>query len=355
MKHICFAISSLTSGGAERVISTLANEFIGQGYLVTIVLVSEWQKKSFYNLNEEINLIALCEKYKKRTNPVLRVRLLKKCFLEIKPDIVIAFLPHICIYSWFALKRTEIPLILSERNDPNQNSLLYRFFLKKAFNFASGCVFQTKDALEWYEKRCDLKNSTIIYNPINVPSLEINRKRKKVVVFVGSSSKRKNVPMMLKAFDKFRSNHAEYTLNVYGSGHTLINIRKYVKVNNISSINIMGRKENWHLNEFDSQFYLSSSNYEGMSNSLAESAALGLTCIATDCPIGGSKELSNYFSNIHLVRIHDFEAMSKAMEQHMFDNTCTKTTIPTTFSVKYICQKWMDFIDKSVKLNLLKK
>ncbi len=340
--HICFTVSAMNSGGAERVVSVLSNKFVCQGHEVTIVMVSQTKTESFYYLEKRIRLIALCDGYKKTTKPLKRTKLLTKTLQNLKPDIVIAFLPHICIYSYLSLRHSKIPLIVSERNDPHQYSGIYKIVLKHVFKNADGCVFQTHDAMSWYLKSKKKDNSTIIYNPICISNeLVKNNDREKVVLFVGSNSDAKNVPMMLKAYDIFYQKHSDYILKIYGANHSNSYIEQFVSSEVAKSIFVMGKQNNWQEKEANAHFYLSSSNYEGMSNSLAESAALGITCVATDCPIGGSKELSNHFKNISLVSVNDYSDMAKKMEDHFLDPVLEKAGVPDVFMVDNIAKQWL--------------
>src|SRR5690625_5974628 len=56
--HILFYIHSLSSGGAERVTTTLANHWASQGLQVTVVTVAG-RERDFYTLDDRIKRIAL--------------------------------------------------------------------------------------------------------------------------------------------------------------------------------------------------------------------------------------------------------------------------------------------------------
>src|SRR5690554_7945624 len=89
---ICFVISSLRAGGAERVVSTLANSFEAKGsFDVSIVTINE--ANPFYELVDNIQLISLDNQNNK--NPVLntktRIKQLIIALKTIKPTIIISF------------------------------------------------------------------------------------------------------------------------------------------------------------------------------------------------------------------------------------------------------------------------
>src|SRR5690606_18639850 len=65
-KHkIAFLINSLSSGGAERVLTTLANNFI-KTYEVSIITFIN--TPSFYNLNKDIKIIPCFDEIKPSSN-----------------------------------------------------------------------------------------------------------------------------------------------------------------------------------------------------------------------------------------------------------------------------------------------
>lgn len=340
----------MESGGAERVVSLLSNEMSKLGHEITILMVSSNIKKSFYKLDSAINLVPLLKTERKDSRFFKRIKTLKKYILESSPDVVVAFLPHICIYTYLALKKTKVPFILSERNDPNQYNFIYKFLLRRSFKKADGCVFQTHNALLWYRKQKEKKTDRIIFNPVNISFVPKNSgiiNRKENVLFVGRFDSQKNYNLLLDAFSVFLKKHPSYLLDVYGDGpdrQTFLDRAKTLNINN--NIILHGRVLNWQELEFNSGVFVSTSLYEGMPNSLLEAASLSIPCVATDCPIGGSRELSNHFKNILLINTNcSARDFSNKMEEAI--------TMKTTFSgvdefvgVETISNKWINLIEE---------
>ena len=61
--------------------------------------------------------------------------------------------------------------------------------------------------------------------------------------------------------------------------------------------------------------YVSSSDYEGISNSMLEALALGLPVVCTDCPIGGSAMAITDRENGLLIPTGDTDALAKCMAE----------------------------------------
>lgn len=353
---ICFTVDSMGSGGAERVVSILANNFVKRGHAVYIVMVSSEKDYSFYDLCG-VELICLMKNYKKKTRGFKRINLLKTTLKKISPDVVIAFLPHVSIYTFFALRHTGIKMICSERNDPSKLSLRYRMFLKYIFKRVSGNVFQTEDAKKWYSKNIS-NNFEIIFNPINsdIKYLDI-RERSNKIVSVGRLVPQKNFHLLIDAFSLFSHKHSdlEYELRIYGNGPLLNDLQQYAKTKGVSEkVVFLGNSKTWLEDDADAKMFILSSNFEGMPNSLMEALATGIPCISTDCPVGGPRELINDKSNGLLIPVGDVNGMSDAMEK--IDNiafgyklSSSNKFMVSKYSEDIITDKWISFVERVIK------
>ena len=109
-KKIVFCIDSLAKGGAERVVSILANKLIENNDVSIITILD---KNVEYKLNSNIKLIQLGKGKKHIKNKTIRkikyifgstniLRRMRKNFNSLKPDIIISFLPITCFFSIIA-------------------------------------------------------------------------------------------------------------------------------------------------------------------------------------------------------------------------------------------------------------
>ncbi|NUH86502.1 glycosyltransferase [Bacillus firmus] len=95
------------------------------------------------------------------------------------------------------------------------------------------------------------------------------------------------------------------------------------------------------------------SNHEGFPNSLAEAMALGLPVIATDCRIGGPRDMIDSGNGL-LVKVNDVDDLVAAMRKCINDNEYRENIaynargIRNRLSAEKIADKWIDFI---LKLN----
>lgn len=349
---IVFACDTMGSGGAERVISILANSFVNKEHDVCILMIGSDASGSFYSLDNRIKLIKLEHSKNGFFN---KAKELKHTLLNIKPDIVISFLSYVCIYTWWALKGTNIPYIVSERNDPNQRSKIKQFLLNKSFRKAAGCVFQTEDALNWY-KCVSIDNSIVIHNPVNLDYYpEGLPETKKQILYVGRLNEQKNCSMLIEAFKIFELKHPGYMLKMYGNGPLESELKKQVEESRLNNkVFIAPSSKTWQKDECCSSMFVLGSKFEGMPNVLAEALCLGIPCVSTDCTIGGPKELKKFFYDRLILSMSDSASdFALAMEQCL-NISHKEVVVPKELSDRFISEKWLSFIKKQIGDNYVR-
>lgn len=351
-KKITFVIGYMSNGGAERVISVLANFLVKKGHDITILTILG--DKVDYDLDVNIKYLPLVSKHKSKVYRILeRIIFIRKHTKSEDCDVIISFLAQINIYSIIAHFFRKNTLVISERNDPNQdpNSKLVRFIRDILYNFADKYVFQTEDCKLYFNPRIQ-KKSTIIFNPLkdNLP-LPFSGDRRKVIVTAARLEPQKNLKMLIDTFYYVHNKYPEYKLEIYGEGEQkkdLINYCIYLGIEN--SVLFKGYCTNLHEQIIDAAIFMLSSNYEGISNSLIESLALGIPTISTDHPIGGAKMFIKNGFNGFLVPINDSEMASKKIFE-IIENKDIETKITQnaviirqTLNVEKITNEWEKYI-----------
>lgn len=334
--NICFCIAQMNSGGAERVVANLSNAFAKKNNKITILLISVTNAISFYNLDSNIQLDVLSNT--KSYKGFKKIKLMKEYFKNKQFDIVISFLPNPIIYTYFSLRGLKTKLICSERSNPKKYDFMRRVLLRHIFKTCSGAVFQTFKAKEYYNR----DDAIVIYNPITNVQQYSNIKHNKCIAFIGSFRKVKNFILLFKSFKEFSSRNPDYCLNIYGvESNNKKCLYKIDKYNLTGKVNLKGKINDIQKELIKSSLYVSTSLYEGMSNSVLEAASLGIPCVVTDCDIGGNYEISKYYQNVHLSGF-DYKTFSRSMSEAI--NKFTKPTIKQVFSLDYISNKWLNYI-----------
>lgn len=354
---VTFLIESLSDGGAERVTSLLANALLKNAHSVNIIILN--QRENEYYINSKVNKIYL--KNNNDNNKVIRifnkVKVINSLLNSLKSDIVISLaMPQtnaLLLPSLLSLKKK---VILSERNDPSRypNS----FFLKKLrsilYLLANSIVFQTEDARSYFNNKIKNKG-VIILNPIKEDLPLSNRKNvKKEIVNFCRLDTQKNLPMLIDAFELLIKDFPDYTLMLYGKGPLEEELKVYAN-KKVPSQRILfnGYSNNIHESIKDSAMFVSSSNYEGISNSMLESLAMGLPTISTDCPVGGARMVIRSYENGVLVSLNNIEELYRVMKEIIENKELSDTMaenalkIREQLSLDNIANKWNEVV-KSV-------
>ena len=94
MQKIAFHLNSLQQGGAERVVSNLANRFAKEGY--EVVIATEWYGTDEFALDQKVRRVHVGltkeDENRSRISKMLRrIWYLRRFMKKEKPDVVVAF------------------------------------------------------------------------------------------------------------------------------------------------------------------------------------------------------------------------------------------------------------------------
>lgn len=348
-KSVTFICQQLRDGGAERVISILVKYFVEREYRVQLILL--FDEHIDYEIPDNIDIIFMNWKKKmdfKRLS--FRIRELRK---SIKGENVISVLFLSIFYTILATRFSEKCVIVSERNDPHNDppGKIRKFIRTLAYCFAEHIVFQTEDAKKYFPNVIQRKG-IIIPNPVKDGIKARNGiVEEKKVVSVCRLNSQKNIKMSIDAFAVFLKKNVGYIFEIYGDGELYNDIIKYIREKKLEKhIFLMGFHKNIHEKIKNAVMYISSSDYEGISNSMLEAMALGLPVICTDCPIGGARQvIKNGFNGI-LINVGDTAALAKAMDvvandiklRHSLSNNAM--LVNQEYKASAICSMWEELI-----------
>lgn len=396
-KGIVFLIKVMSGGGAERVVSLLSNAVAQKGFEVTLILTHQSKKDALLDdINPDIKVISLPDETENlKTNDlspkimlvarligklsfllgekanyksaVLKylsrnfkeVTYLRKYFKEHKTSSAVAFL-YDSIFLSLLSKGKKNKLVISERGDPRQSarSKTTMAFLKNEFQKADAFVFQSPDAQKWYEENTSVKG-TVIFNPIKSDLSESyhGERQKKIVNFCRISAQ-KNLIMLIDAFEKFNKAFPDYELYIIGDpvgndaeGYIDSVKERIEKASCKDKIFLLPSRRDIHNEIKDYKMFVSSSDFEGMSNSMLEAMAIGLPVVCTDCPAGGARAVINDGENGLLVPVGDREklylAMKKVAENEELSEKLSRNAVEVreNQSLEKIIEKWMGIIN----------
>lgn len=308
---ILFITNSIGIGGAERVLLSLANYFAKNGHSVSIF--------SRLSANKPVDTLSCkIEIYDGSRSHLCYINSIRRKILRDNPDVIIAFQYYNSMCAVVAnLLSLRCRIIVSERTDPSyiKPNTLKSALRNLLYSKSDMLVCQTDDAKEYFPTYVK-KKAIVILNPLkeNLPIRQDINAREKTIVTFGRLVREKNFSLLINSFELFSATHPDFKLIIYGDGYE----KQYIE--NIVSSKCLNNKvwiypasEDVHKSILNASMYISSSDFEGLSNSMIEAMAIGLPVVCTDCPCGGAKMLIRDGINGILVPVRDSKAMCKAM------------------------------------------
>ncbi len=361
-RKIAFHLNCLEQGGAERVVTNLANRFAREGYQV--IIATEWYGENEFRIDPQVRRVHVGlregdEKKHRLIQFLLRVRYLRRFLKEEKPDILIPFARKALYRGLMAAYFVKIPVLISVRTDPagHYEERSDKIQIPLLFPRADGCVFQTQGAREFFAPRLQ-KNSRIILNPINPKYIGVPEPavRQKTVVQSGRLVDFKNQPMLIRAFVEVHKKHPDYDLKIYGGDSfdgTKEILEQIIDENQAREyVHLMGASDSLEEEIKDAALFAFSSDWEGLPNALMEAMALGLPVVATDCPCGGPRTIMTHEVNGLLVPIKDQKAMEEGINRLIEDRELAERLgrearkIADRANDQAIYEQWRDYIEQ---------
>lgn len=353
--RIYLYIDILGGGGAERVMANLANAFASDGYDTT--MITSYRVEEEYHLDNGVRRLVLEEPKLRQSRirrNVSRIAKLRRICKEGKPDILISFMAESNFRAILATRFLPVKTLISVRNDPCKEypGKEGAFVGKVLLPMADGCVFQTKDAQQWFPERLQ-KKSKVIYNAVNEAFYHIKRTPVKgEIVTCGRLVEQKNHALLIEAFSEVAKIHPEAVLKIYGEGVLLEKLQRKIKEMGLSQkVYLMGTSNDVGSVLKTADLFVLSSDYEGMPNALMEALAAGVPCISTDCPCGGPKELFGEELEKNLVKCGDSKQLAELISCRLSENGIglEEKRRAALFLPEVVNAEWEEYIESLIK------
>ena len=293
-KEIIIVTISLGNDGAERILTELARQWVHDGHHITVIQTSPNRYGNEYALENGIEQIEI---HTTSSNKVIRfMQEIKELIkiLKTRPNATcLSFLSAssfiLAISSWFVKNR----IVFSERNNPRKVPIGWhqQALRNFAFRFADALVFQTEDARSYFPE--SVQKRGVIEDELRAQIKSLNLEDRILLPGFASNILEKVAPCSM---------------------------------------------------------YVSSSDFEGISNSMLEALGMGLPTVVTDCPVGGARMVITSGENGILVPVGDTKAMYEAMRSVLKDPTlATKLSqeaikVRDKFPLCKIAKRWLDVL-----------
>ncbi|MCK9264909.1 MAG: glycosyltransferase family 4 protein [Deltaproteobacteria bacterium] len=360
------AILSLSAGGAERVVSEMANWWVARGCEVA-VLTFWGSEHDHYRLDPRVQRITLDFR---RHSPTLRhylgsrIRLpfrIRETVRTFKPDAVISFIDLVNIIMVITLAGTKIPLIVSERIDPRHHpiSRLRSLARRLCYRYASALVVQTGSVAGWAETVMPASRIEVIPNFVRIlpgtDDLAVHKGPEgPYILAIGRLNRQKGYDVLIRAFAMAKAAQAGWRLVILGEGPERSNLERLAADLGIGDAvlmpGIVREPAEWMR---QAAFFVLPSRYEGFPNALLEAMACGCAVIAADCPSGPAEIIRHNVDGL-LVPKEDVGGLSAAILKLMEDKALRHrlgsraVEVKNSFHEGPIMARWDALIRKAV-------
>lgn len=359
--HLVFIIPSLTAGGAEKIISELANYFAAHNHNVFLIVFSSFKEPPFYYVSPKISLIYLDMLNKSNNNIfyriiniIKRIIYLRSTIKKINPNLIISFIDITNLITLLASCGLNIPVIVSERTDPKYHNIpaLYNYLRFIIYKAAKNIVVQTVSSASYFPDV--FKNYIkIIPNVVAKQSTcyKVNKKVKNIVS-VGRLVLEKDHQTLFKAFAKLMATKHNYDINltIYGEGPERVNLEKLIQHLDLQkNIYLAGTIKNIISAIQQADLFVFPSLYEGFPNALCEAMAIGLPVVASNC--SGNVDIIQDGINGRLFPVADVESLTNIMQSLINDFkererlSLNARKVVDTFNEQQIYKLWSELIE----------
>lgn len=365
---IAFLIPTLGAGGAERVVTLMANFWAKREHQVTIFSMDNPDNPPFFPLSEQVAynpMNTLDSKAGKLWRTYNQVSTLRRNLQEYQPDVLIAHL-DIAIFLGLVVKQlTRRKIIIYEGTNPylSKTNRYIKAANKAMYRFSDHIVLQTHQVAKTFSQYLQPKIS-VIYNPVLRPDTRLQNEdyafnlMQKKIVSIGRLVPPKGYEVLLTAFEKFLKKQPGWSLIILGEGEERHRLETMSSTLGISKrVCFKGRVSDPSSVARTCSIYVLSSHYEGLPNALCEAMAIGLPVVATRCNFG-PEEIVQHMVNGLLVPVGDALELCSALQQLANSTTlCERLgtqakNILETCSIDTIMAQWEVVIRQVTGLEL---
>jgi glycosyltransferase involved in cell wall biosynthesis len=322
--RIALVIGSLAGGGAERVLSALAAHWSRAGHDVSVLTIGS-SDTDVYALAPGVRRVAL-GLYNPSAHPgqglvrgIRRVAVLRRTIRRIRPDVVVSFLTPTNVAAILACWGTHVPVVVSERVDPQLKAGTIWSALRRAlYPTAAGVVVQNESIASWARRFCSRVHV--------IPNLVVRPERRAEpgrdhgpmrLVAMGRLMPQKGFDLLVDAFARVAPAHPDWSLTILGEGPQRAELETLVVRSRLQGRVLMpGRVADPVPELLKAQAFVLPSRFEGFPNALIEAMACGLPPVAFDCP-SGPADIISHGTNGLLVAAGDVTALAAALSRMM--------------------------------------
>ncbi|HEF3552440.1 glycosyltransferase [Campylobacter upsaliensis] len=352
---ITFIIATLNSGGAERVLITLANALCKEHEVKIIKFHAE---DSFYKLEKEVLVKTLPQfsfhnLYHKIASRIKKIVALRKALRENQSDIFISFLDTTNIACIVAKIGLKTPLVICEHsNEAYLKSKFWRILRRLTYPYAQLLSVLGSSDKAFYEKF--VKKVVILNNPCHFSfNVKTHFQKENLVLFVGRLDRNKNASMFIKAVATLRADLlTQYRFCIVGDGELRENLENEAR-NLRARVEFLGKVEDMAGLYERAKVLCLCSFVEGLPTVLIEALYFDV-CRISSAYYNGARDLIESEKDGLIVPLNDEKALALALERVLSDEELRKNLVENArkrqkdYELSHIKKQWLDLIRELV-------
>jgi GalNAc-alpha-(1->4)-GalNAc-alpha-(1->3)-diNAcBac-PP-undecaprenol alpha-1,4-N-acetyl-D-galactosaminyltransferase len=361
---VTLTIYAMGLGGAERVMSILANYWVERGWDITLITLVDRSVPPFYPLDPRIKLQQLgvagssANAIVALVNIWNRVKILRSAIVASQPDLVISFMGTAGVLTLLACRNRSIPVIVSKHIYPplSNASRIWQMLIKFTYRSADLVTVLTESALAYFPTDQGYL-SIVMPNPVIVPLPAVMTEQlltHPTLIAVGRLVPQKGFDLLIAAFHQIRDKYPDWHLTILGEGANRSALEALIyELKLTDRIHLLGQVENVNAYLDRADLFVLSSRTEGFPMALCEAMACGLPVIATDC-LSGPREIINDGVDGILVASEDVDALANGLDLLMSDPIKRQQLAQAAPKIldRFGLEKVMEMWDKAIDLVL---
>lgn len=351
--NLLLVIYSLSCGGAERVLSSLANAWAERGYKVSVATMDH--SSPFYPLASSVRVFPLnvaSESGGGTTSIAANIRrlvALRRCIRRVNPNLVVSFMTQTNVLSILAARDCRVPVVVCEHTDPRHQrmNLPWSALRIATYPFADAVTFLTSNVLRRWELWLAGK-AQLMPNPVSVDASAqpVTPKHSRNLIAAGRLIELKGFDMLIEAFGAVAARHEDWGLTILGEGHMRSQLERQIEeAGLIGRVQLPGRVSNPHAWFAQSDLFVLSSRYEGLPCALCEAMACGTPAISFDCESGPADVIRDGIDGV-LVPPGNVGALADALDHLMTDTQARErlgsraVEVRQRFGMQQVLERW---------------
>lgn len=355
--RILFVITGLGVGGAEKIVTSLADELANQGHDLVIAYLRG--EAIVTPKNHNIKLVSLdLNSPKNVLSSSFRLRKLIKTF---KPDVVHSHLVHANIISRLIRLTTPVPKLITSAHNTNEEGQLRILAYRLTDKLATVSTNVSQEAVDAFIDQKAVKKGRMLalYNSISTSEFSFSQEQRdsirkelkvdtntQLILAVGRLNEQKDYPNLLIALSEITKSNSKFKLAIAGDGPLLQDLKNLThKLGLDDKVLFLGVRNDIPALMSAADVFVLSSAWEGFGLVVAEAMSCERVVVATDCggvrevvgdagllvPPKDSLKLANSIKKALNLNDSDKKELGEKARQRIIDN----------YSISSAVQKWL--------------